>query len=353
MNIIPKEKLEELPLNVQDAYKGIILNMKSKEIDKLSIEEQKQYYEEYRRLVLERRLTNTTPGATIIAPRLKGITTKIARVVTKSFTNKNVEWISDGQENIPNGPVIFAHTHQGILDNFVWIPEIEKHCLLLHSIDTAPILLFCQANTGLILIKKGDKESANNAKLDMIKLLLKGHSIAYFPESAWNLSPNKLHLPLSYGLIDIAKKAGVPIVPVVHEYTYDTTSEKETITKIHSRYGNPIYVDQNDDLLEKLEELSTSWSTMRFELMEENGVFSRKDITNFDYINFIKGALKNLELGKISIDNERKWLFGADNYFYEHNHINDIPFTEDGRFLAPGFETKRVINYQKRKALKK
>lgn len=33
--------------------------------------------------------------------------------------------IADGQENIPDGAVIFAGTHQGILDGFVWIPYIH------------------------------------------------------------------------------------------------------------------------------------------------------------------------------------------------------------------------------------
>ena len=108
-----------------------------------------------------------------------------------------------------------------------------------------------------------------------------------------------------------------------------------------------------NQVVEKLEELSTSWSTMRFDLILENGVFSREEITNFDYINFLKGCYKNLEFGKISVDNERKHLFRADDYFYEWNHINDIPFTEDGRFLEPGFETKRVQNYQRRRALEK
>lgn len=352
--IMEKFELEQLDkLIMSKEYKDFILSRSPKEVELLNGEYKKRYYEEYRKFVLERKLTNTTPGATNIAPKLKGITTKIAKIVTKKFTNDDIEWISEGQENIPEGPVIFAHTHQGILDNFIWIPEIERHSLLLHSIDTNPLLLLCQVNTGLILIKKGNKEHCANAKMDMVRLLLEGHSITYYPESAWNLSPNKLHLPLTFGIIDIAKKAKVPIIPVAHEYTYDTTQEKETIVKIHSKYGMPIYVKEEDDLFQKLEELSTNWSTMKFELIEKNGVFSRKTITNFEYINFLKGCYKNLEFGKISIENERKHLFRAGDYFYEWNHINDIPFTEDGRFLEPGFETNRVSRYKKKTLEKK
>lgn len=80
--------------------------------------------------------------------------------------------------------------------------------------------------------------------------------------------------------------------------------------------------------------------------MEENGIYDRNEITNFDYINFLKGNYKNLEFGKIDIDNERKHIFGADDYFYKLHHINDIPFNNEGELL----DTKEV---RKIKALNK
>lgn len=40
--------------------------------------------------------------------------------------------MSDGQENIPEENVIFAFTHQGMLDDFAWIPVTPKHCIILH-----------------------------------------------------------------------------------------------------------------------------------------------------------------------------------------------------------------------------
>lgn len=315
-----------------------------KEENQLSKEELKEYYKNLREYLLKRKLTNTTPGITTIAPKLKKPVERVAIKLVELFTNKNVtwnseNWIYDGLENIPEGPVIFAHTHQGLLDNFVWMPEINKHSPILHSIDASKLFLYTEYTTGLILVKKGNKENNQNAKLDMINLLLNGISITYFPESAWNLSPNKLHLPLSYGLIDTAKKAGVPIIPVVHEYTYDTSSKKENITKIHSRYGMPIYVSEQDDLLEKLSEYEEQISTIRYDLIEEKGIFKRSDIKNSDYINYLKGNYNNLLFGKIDINNERRYLFRANDEFYKFHHINDIPFNEKGELL----ETKEVI----------
>ena len=321
-----------------------------KEEQQLSREELTKYYKNLREYLLKRKLTNTTPGATTIAPKLKKPVEKIAIKLVEIFTNKNVKWnsenwICDGTENIPEGPVIFAHTHQGLLDNFVWMPEIDKHSPILHSIDASKILLYAEYSTGLILVKKGNKENNAQAKLDMIKLLLNGTSITYFPESAWNLSPNKLHLPLSYGMIDTAKKARVPIIPVVHEYTYDSTTDKENITKIHSRYGMPIYIEENDDLLEKLREYEEQISTMRYELIEKKGIFKRKEIKTSDYINYLKGNYKNLKFGRIDINNERKNLFRANDDFYKFHHINDIPFDEFGNLLVPKEINKlRILN---------
>ena len=289
-----------------------------REEDKLGKEAKEQYYADFREYVSHRPLQTTTPGARKVAPKLKKITGKIAVAVTKAFTNPNIEWIADGQENIPEGPVVFAYNHQGILDNFVWIPKVDKHCLILHGADVNRLLLLCQINTGLVLVKKGDAQNNHDAKLDMIRLLMEGHSITYFPEGTWNLSPNKLHLPLAYGFLDVARKAGVPVIPVAHDYTYDTSTPKATITRIHTRFGAPIFVGIHDALKEKLEEYKEAIST------------PRDSVSNLDYMNFMKGSIKNLQLGKLDLDRERKYIFDAKSDFYQFFHINDVPFDEEG-----------------------
>ena len=304
-----------------------------KEEELLSIEEKIEYYKDLREYLSNRPLQVTTKGATTIAPKLKNITNHLARMTCKLFTEKNVEWVSDGQENIPDGPIIFAQTHQGLLDNFVWIPEIKQHCIILHGAEVNKFLLAIQLNSGLILVKKGDKENNLNAKLDQIEVLLQGHSVMCCPESTWNLSPNKLHLPLNYGFLDVARKSGSPVIPVVHEFTYDTSTEKEKITKIHSKFGKPIYVKENDNLFEKLEEYSEAISTMRYELIEEKGLEKRSSVSNMDYINFIKGNHKNLELGQLDLEKEFKYIYRNDPNFYEFHHINEVPFDENGEFL--------------------
>lgn len=221
------------------------------------------------------------------------------------------------------------------------MPHIKRHCLILISAEVSKLMLLCQSNTGLIMVKKGDRGSGTNAKLDMINLLMNGHSIVYFPEGAWNLSPNKLHLPLSYGFLDIARKANVPVVPVVHEYVFSANDQKGKIEKIHTKYGKPIYISPRDDILDKLEEYETQISTMRFDLISERGVYSRKEIRNDEYINFLKIQYRHLQIGKIDPSKEKSALFGSKDEHYIFHHINDIPFDENGRFLDTE-ETMRI-----------
>ena len=307
----------------------------SKEEDKLSGEEKKKYYEQLRKYCKERKLVNTTVGATTIAPRLKKATGVICKKLCRILAGGDVEVIVDGLENIPNGPVIFASTHQGILDNFVWITDCPKHAMIFHSAETNKALLVAQTNTRLILVTK-DKTNMRhriNAKLDMISVLLKGHSVYICPETAWNLSPNRLHLPLNYGFIDIAQKANAPIVPMVIEYTYDSSAEKERITRIHIRYGKTVVIEEQDLLLGKLSEYQEKIATIRWELIEEKGIFHRYDVSNYDYINYVKGNLQNLKLGKIDVNRERNGIYGANEEFYLFHHLNDVPWDKWGELL--------------------
>lgn len=314
-----------------------------KEESKLTEEERQAYDARLRRYCMERKLTNTTPGATCIGPILKKVTGKICAKVCKILAGGNVEVITDGLENIPDGPVIFASTHQGMLDGFVWITDCPKHALIFHGAETNKALLLAQVNTGLILVSRDQNNIENriNAKLDMMSVLLRGHSVYICPEGTWNLSPNRLHLPINWGVIDIAQKTQVPIIPMVIEYTYDTTTPKETITNIHIRYGQQINISEVDSFADKLDEYKEKISTIRWGLIEEKGLYERSEISNMDYINFVKGNLKNLKLGRIDIEVENQGIQGAKNDFYKIFPINNIHWDAWGELCET--EEKRRI----------
>lgn len=126
----------------------------SKEEQQLSEKDKEKYYEKLREYCLSRKFTNATIGATFIGSRLKKVTNVLAKKVCNILAGGEVNVVTDGIVNIPDGPVIFAASHQGVLDGFVWITDCPKHALVVPSAETSKILLGAQINTGLILVTK-------------------------------------------------------------------------------------------------------------------------------------------------------------------------------------------------------
>lgn len=287
-----------------------------------------EYLKLLRAYLKNRKLTYTTAGATVVAPMLKGVTNNIAAKLTKIMVG-NVNIICEGKENMPDEAAIFAFNHQGILDNFSWIPYVDRHCIILHSADVNKLLLAAQYNTGLIKVIKGNAENNRNAKFDVINLLMNGHSVVWFPEGAWNLSPNKFLLPIRYGFLDAARIAKVPVIPSVIEYEYDKNFKN--MKQINIRFGKALYVPDFADLNTLLQTYIEIMSTMQWELMEQKGTAKRSEWNvDKDYKSFLEKSYKDLKFGKINLEKERKNIFQADSDFYLFHEINDYEYDNDG-----------------------
>lgn len=287
-----------------------------------------EYLKLLRAYLRSRKLTNTTAGATVVAPRLKGVTNNIAAKLTRIMAG-NVKIVCEGKENLPDKAAIFAFNHQGILDNFSWIPYVDRHCIILHSADVNNLLLAAQYNTGLIKVIKGNTENNRNAKFDVISLLMNNHSVVWFPEGAWNLSPNKFLLPIRYGFLDAARIANVPVIPSIIEYEYDKNFKN--MKRITIRFGKALYVQDFADLNILLQKYIEIMSTMQWELMEQRGIVRRSEWNvDKDYKLFLERSYKDLKFGKIDLEKERKNIFQADSDFYLFHEINDYKYDDDG-----------------------
>lgn len=272
-------------------YISYILDMSPKIVEQMSENDRFLYIGEFRKYARVRELTNTTPFATTIGPLLKKPTGKLCDVVSRALTvpdlkvtSKGLKLVSEEEkqeainkienkgkiteedffvadedasekqyyqevpvdEIVPDGPVIFVHTHQSMLDNMVWLSGLSKHGLILHNSDANKWLRIAQWITGLVEVDRSSKESRNNSKLDCATLLINGHSMHIFSEATWNLSPNKLHLELFAGALDLARRTGAKIVPVAHNYTYEERNGKMVVTKVENIYGKPIEVKVAD-----------------------------------------------------------------------------------------------------------
>ena len=301
--------------------------LSNNEEKKLSTKERIKYYEELKEYLLSTEHENLSKGSLTICPKIN----PIVRKTLKDLCGYKI-YIENADLKGLTG--IYAYTHQDKYDHVNFVVANPNHTILLNSKVLSPLYKGMINLNGVVYVDKSNKEDKNRVKLELIRLLLQEKSITMFPESAWNLSPNKLHLPLYIGLVDIARKTGLPIIPAVQEYEYINKMDgKEHIDYVNVKFGNQIYVKPTDDLEEKLDEVSAAFSTLRWEEIEKKSLFKNRDNLTADYINFIKASYRNLKNAGIDMAVEQQYIFGANNPFYQDHFLNAVEYNEFGELL--------------------
>lgn len=167
------------------------------------------------------------------------------------------------------GNKIYAINHSSVLDVPISCKTIQEHSYILVGKQSLEIIdrIFFFLN-GMVYVDRKDKKSRKKASKKMLKLLQDGKSLAMFPEGTWNLTPSKPMIPLNWGIIDLAKQSGVPIVPLVLEYGTDC---------FYAKYGEPIYINQEMDKQSGIGLLEESMSTLKWDIWEMFSVQQRTD----------------------------------------------------------------------------
>lgn len=197
---------------------------------------------------------------------------------------------------IPKGQVIFAVNHSNVHDAPTVWEIVKKHVFVLGGDEPrGDFNGIALAVNGVIWVKRAHKESKREAKNNMLKLLDKGKSLLIFPEATWNLTPEKPMLPLHWGIIELAQKAGCPIVPITLEY------EGKKICRYS--IGQPLYVSGTDDKAEMIAKLRDEMSTMRWEAWEEFAQSKREDVSIEDFYEYTKVRLE--EYPKLDVEFEK------------------------------------------------
>jgi len=170
---------------------------------------------------------------------------------------------------LPNKPVIYAVNHFCFADTPVMGRITPKRSYILlgkQRLGFSDWLYFIL--NGVIFVDRKDKEDMAASKQAMSAYLNKGRSIVMFPEGTWNLTENQLMLPMKWGIIDIAKETGAQIIPTVLEYD---RGRKQCF----ARFGAPLTFSPEDSKAEAIVTLRDTLATMRWEVWERNGTFSR------------------------------------------------------------------------------
>ncbi len=307
---------------------------------RLSIEERKKYYTRLKEYLFSIKYSLPKERYLTICERLNK---KIVRTIIDKI--KGYDLFIENQSIIPNGPVIYASSHQDFNDHFNVVLLIPTHTIILNSSNVPSIIKLVMGIHGIEYVNRNDSQSRFESKIHLMEYLSKGKSIVVFPEGTFNCSPNKLILPLHSGVIDIAKKMQVPIVPMVQEYDFDTSrlDGKNRIKSCTVRFGMPIYVSYDDDIQTKKEELRDAMATIRYNLIEQKGIFDRKEISNEEYISFLLSRLHTMDLMKVNYEIEKNTIYGVSEEIYRYYPINAVPYNEKGELLTNGPVRKLTI----------
>jgi 1-acyl-sn-glycerol-3-phosphate acyltransferase len=176
------------------------------------------------------------------------------RVVTTKLYNLKVY----GKENLPEeGGVLLASSHQSYLDPVLVGVQIRRPVSYM-----ANAYLFRNAFFGWLIrslhafpVEQGKGDRA--AVATCIEKLKAGHALCLFPEG--HRTPDGTIKPLQGGIALIARRAGVPIVPVVIDGAFETWPKRSKYPlpgHVHIMYGKPFDVTGMDasEIIKTLEE---------------------------------------------------------------------------------------------------
>ena len=236
-------------------------------------------------------------------------------LLMRSKRNFNLKIMGEINLTKINCPAIFVVNHTNSHDIPVASEVIKKphHVLLgkqpLESIDKIAFWL-----NGVIWVDRKNKASKAQSKEKIISVLKNGTNILMFPEGTWNRSPNKIMLPLFWGVIDIARESGAPIIPIILEYTPKVC---------YAKIGEPIYIQPNAEKSNEINLLRDKMATLRYELWEAQPITHRSDLDNDYFKNILQSAVN--EYPKLDLEYETSVVRKEyEEYTEAFEHLNNI-----------------------------
>ena len=221
---------------------------------------------------------------------------RLFKMIMKSIRKHEIHYIND----IPNvsGNCIYAVNHSCKWDSQYMMEVLPRPLYMLVGKQRLDFIdRFGFIWSGTVWVDRKDKTSKVKSKEKLNKLLQKGKNICIFPEGTWNLTPEKPMLPLYWGVIDLAQKNGVPIIPICLEYRKDICYVKT---------GDPIYVAEDADKLEEITKLREIFATIRWEQWEMFPQEKRCDVEEDYWEKYVTERLA--EYPKLNYEYEKRCI---------------------------------------------
>ena len=173
----------------------------------------------------------------------------------------------------PGKPIIFAANHSAFQDTPIMLRVTRRHSYaLLGTQNLAFIDRVFFALNGTIWVDRRDKADMAATKDGILAYLQKGQSVLWFPEGTWNLTASQLMMPMKWGIIEVARSAGAQIIPAALDY------DREANT-CRVKFGAPMVGDALENKAEAIRDLRDTMATLRWDLMCDQPVLYRADIT--------------------------------------------------------------------------
>jgi 1-acyl-sn-glycerol-3-phosphate acyltransferase len=149
----------------------------------------------------------------------------------------------EGQENIPEGPVVIISNHEGDFDIPLIVGFIDKPVGFISKIEVkkVPILASWMKVMNCVFLDRSNRQKALQSIREGVKLLKKGHSLVIFPEGT--RSKGGPVGRFKAGSFRLAVDAKVPIVPVSISGTSDLFEKNNRLikpAKVKLVIGKPI-----------------------------------------------------------------------------------------------------------------
>ncbi len=138
-----------------------------------------------------------------------------------------------GQENIPEGPALFAGNHQGDFDVLMILFAFKRVPVIIAKIEAKiiPIINVWMNLMHSIFMDRNDMRQSLLCIKEAEEQLRHGNSVIVFPEGTRSKGPDMGEFKA--GAFKAAVNAGVPVVPFVIDGTYKVFEQQNFFKKTH------------------------------------------------------------------------------------------------------------------------
>jgi len=164
---------------------------------------------------------------------------------------------------VPSEGTLLVSNHQSAIDPIVIMKFIKVFPVGKYEIRKYPIIGFAAEKTGVLFVKRDQKDHRTAIRNQICELLESGRSVLLFPEGTVN--EGREVLPLKVGGFSAALKARKPIVPVCIQYhsgdaiwkpgqglkSHFFEQIENPVLRIDLHFGSPLKVDTPENLAEQ------------------------------------------------------------------------------------------------------